>query len=377
MKILVVTRGYPQKHNKMLGLFEKDQALALKAAGLEVAYAVVDIRSVRRKRKFGFNHFFDENGLEVFEMNWPIGPMPRSLIEYFRQEALMHLYPYVIETFGRPDIIHAHFLNYGVISVKLAKEKNIPLVITEHSSYLNTDKHSRKIIKRVDKAYSGSDAIISVSDSLNRIIKDKLGYDSIVINNIAGVKIDISEKVKHPVREGFSFATAGNLIKGKGFDILIDAFVEVVKKYPNTSLTIYGDGPLRKRLIDQVKSKNLDNNIDFYGSYKKDEIDVLFCSADAFVLASRAETFGVVYIEAMSSGLPVIATKCGGPEDFINNKNGYLVDKEDSVQLSDAMVRMIENIDDFDRKYIKQFVEKNFSPKVIATKIKKVYDHIL
>lgn len=54
MKILIVTRGYPQSHNSMMGLFEKDQALALKQAGHDIAYAVVDIRSIRRKRKFGF-----------------------------------------------------------------------------------------------------------------------------------------------------------------------------------------------------------------------------------------------------------------------------------------------------------------------------------
>ena len=59
MNILLVTRGYPQAHNNNMGIFERDQAIALVKAGHRVAYGVVDIRSIRIKRKFGYNHFTD------------------------------------------------------------------------------------------------------------------------------------------------------------------------------------------------------------------------------------------------------------------------------------------------------------------------------
>lgn len=74
-------------------------------------------------------------------------------MEYFRQEALIKLYPYIFDYFGKPDIIHAHFLNYAVISVKLAKKEGIPLVITEHSSYLNADRLTKSVIRRAKSIF--------------------------------------------------------------------------------------------------------------------------------------------------------------------------------------------------------------------------------
>ncbi|MGN1268080.1 MAG: glycosyltransferase [Candidatus Aphodocola sp.] len=376
MKVLLVTRGYPQKHNKNLGLFERDQAIALKKAGHDVAYAVVDIRSIRRKRKFGFNYYIDENGIKVFEMNWPIGPVPRKLIEFFRQEALIKLYDYILKIYGRPDIVHAHFLNYGVISVKLCKKEKLPLVITEHSSYLLQDTHSRSVRKRAKKTYQACSAIIAVSKPLAEKIKELSGCDAKVISNIASINIP-SNSSPQKSKNKFVFASAANLLKGKGFDILIKGFAHLAKTEKNVELWIYGDGPERKKLTQLANDLKVIDNIHFYGKYEKDEIYDLFSRADCFVLTSRRETFGVVYIEAMACGIPVIATRCGGPEHFVNDDNGYLIPVDDDIALCKAMKQVIKDIHKFDSKKIKQFVSNNFSEKEIADKITEVYDRIM
>ena len=235
MKVLLVTRGYPQKHNKNLGLFERDQAVALKKAGHDVAYAVVDIRSIRRKRKFGFNYYVDENGIKVFEMNWPIGPVPRKLIEFFRQEALIKLYGHILKIYGKPDVVHAHFLNYGVISVKLCKKENLPLVITEHSSYLLQDNLNKSVCKRAEKTYKACSAIIAVSEPLAEKIKELSGCDATVISNIASINISSNTNSKKN-KNKFVFASAANLIKRKGFDILIKGFSKLTKSEKNVEL---------------------------------------------------------------------------------------------------------------------------------------------
>lgn len=376
MKVLLVTRGYPQKHNKNLGLFEKDQAIALKKAGHDVAYAVVDIRSFRRKRKFGFNYFVDENGIKVFEMNWPIGPMPRRLIEFFRQEALVKLYNHILTDFGKPDIIHAHFLNYGVISVKLVKRENIPLVITEHSSYLLQGKHSSRVIKRAKKAYNASAAIIAVSKPLADVIYKISGRHAVVINNIAAITYP-KNITGNNSKDKFVFASAANLLYGKGFDILISSFAKLVEDNHNVQLWIYGDGPEKNNLIKLANKLNVANYVNFYGKYEKNEIFSLFSKADCFILTSRRETFGVVYIEAMACGIPVIATKCGGPETFVNNDNGYLVPVDDINETCEAMKNIINNRNKFDSAKIKKFVDDNFSEKTIAKQITEVYKNIV
>lgn len=376
MKILMVTRGYPQKHNKMLGVFEKDQAKALIAAGHEVAYAVVDIRSFRRKRKFGFNYFVDD-GVTVFEMNYPMGPMPRPLIEYFRQQALINLYPHIVELFGRPDIVHAHFLNYGVISRKLCKIEHLPLVITEHSSYLNHEHLPKGIVRRAQRAYDASSAIIAVSEALAKKISAATGHKSIVIPNIADISFDkdaIIEKQPNTI----VFASAGRLIASKGFDVLLEAFSEVTKKTSKSvKLVIYGDGPKYRTLIKQAKKLGIEKNVSFYGFYKKESIVNLFRHADVFVLPSRGETFGVVYIEALAAGIPVIATRCGGPEGFISNERGVLVEIDDVYNLANAMIDMLEEKNKYDSKKLVEFVKQSFSSSVIAANIIKVYEEVL
>lgn len=377
MKILLVTRGYPQSHNNGLGIFERDQAIALKRAGHRVAYGVVDIRSVRRKRKFGYNHFTDENGIEVFEMNWPIGPVPRSLIEFFRQEALMTLYIHVLKEFGRPDIVHSHFLNYGVIAVKLCKKENLPLVVTEHSSYMNRVQLPWSIKKRALKTYSACDSVIAVSGTLAKNIKKSTGYDCVVVHNIANISDDIEVLRKNNENNEVLFVSAGNLLLGKGFDILFLAFAKVLKEKENLKLLVLGDGPERKRLVSLVSQLRISDYVSFYGKYRKEDLPKICKDANAFVLASRAETFGVVYIEAMAMGLPVIATCCGGPEDFVDDSNGYLVDVEDVSGLADALNEMVCHWNDFDRDEIAEFVKEHFSSEVIASKITDVYKAVL
>ncbi len=103
----------------------------------------------------------------------------------------------------------------------------------------------------------------------------------------------------------------------------------------------------------------------------------LYREADAFVLASRAETFGVVYIEAMAAGLPVIATDCGGPADFIRADNGLLIPVGDEKALADAMERMIRTRDSYDSAAIARGVRDRFSPAAVAGELEAVYRQIV
>ena len=99
--------------------------------------------------------------------------------------------------------------------------------------------------------------------------------------------------------------------------------------------------------------------------------------SDCFVLASRRETFGVAYIEAMAMGLPVIATKCGGPEDFVTNENGILVPVDDIDKLKEALIKMHQNIDLYDREKISSSTRESFAPSTIAKHLIEVYKNVI
>lgn len=99
----------------------------------------------------------------------------------------------------------------------------------------------------------------------------------------------------------------------------------------------------------------------------------MFSSAQAFVLASRLETFGVVYIEAMAAGLPVIATACGGPEDFVTEQVGILVPVGNVKALTEAMEQMVMHSGSYDRAEIARYAAKKFAPATIAEQLTSIY----
>lgn len=372
MKILFVARGYPKPENKMLGLFERDQALAMKKLGYDVAYAVLDMRSIRRKRKLGYVHYCD-SGIPVYEINIPLGNVPLQWIAYFEKVAIKKLFTHIREEWGVPDVIHVHFYKMAVGIWRFFKKEGIPIVLTEHASVVVRGQLSQRAKVLLGSTYKGVDAVISVSNSLAKLIYEYYKVHPIVIPNM----LTFENKIE---REGnntrFRFVSSANLVQGKGIDILLEAFSKMVEKYGNTELVIYGDGPERKNLECQIEKLNLKNNVTLYGRYERSILPKEYAKADAFVLPSRAETFGVVYIEAMHCGLPVIATRCGGPEDFVTNQVGILIPNEDCNALSDAMLRMVETVKDYDSNYISEYVNRMFSPEQVALRIEGVYRKI-
>jgi hypothetical protein len=109
MRVLIVARGYPTKKYKMNGIFEFDQAKALVYSGVNVVYAAIDMRSIRRWRKWGIETKI-VNGVKIYAINLPLGRIPKQLLRVISKFGLIYLYKKIINEQGKPDIIHAHIL---------------------------------------------------------------------------------------------------------------------------------------------------------------------------------------------------------------------------------------------------------------------------
>lgn len=374
MYILIVARGYPTKKYPLNGIFEFDQAKALKNYGHKVVYLSVDLRSIRRIRRFG-KFWTNINGIEILNISLPLGRVPKSLLYFIGKCALLFIYPKLIRKQGvPPDIIHAHFSGLGNIAAVLKKHLKRPLVITEHGSDINNFNIKRSIKNKVKSAYKNADCLISVSSALKNMIHYNFNINSIVIPNI--VDVNSFNYIDQEKNSMFTFLSIGNLIQLKAFNVLIKAFYEADFN-SSIELKIIGDGPELNSLQNQINYLELNNQVKLLGFLNRNEISKAMQDSDVFVLASRSETFGVVFIEAMAAGLPVIATKCGGPEDFINKSNGLLVPVDDVRSLADALQEIYNSIDKYDRKSISNECRLKFSPNNIASQLTKVYSDLL
>ena len=374
MKVFVISKGMPTEKYPLNGIFEYDQAKALAKVGHDVAMLVIDLRSRSYKRNFGW-FSYEKEGVKVFELSLPLGVYRRALP--FLQFLLVRLYKKAVKSFGKPDVIHAHFYSIAAIASVLEKKFDVPFVVTEHSSKLNKNilEISKIDIKLAKEAYQNADKVIAVSNALAKNLRNNFGVNAAVIHNI----VDVSnfQYVKREKRDNFTFVSVGNLIQIKGFDLLIEAFAEAFKDDKSVSLKIVGDGSERTNLQNIVNQCNINDKITFLGEICREKLRDVYKESDAFVLTSRSETFGVAYIEAMTTGMPVIATACGGPNDFVNEQNGYLIPVDNKQALVDALQKMRQDAYSFNTLEISELCVEKFSPENIGNALTNLYKTII
>lgn len=373
MRILFITRGYPSESYKTHGIFEYDMAKALVDAGHEVTYIAVDMRSFRRKRRWGFESF-QRDGIQIEGINIPLGRIYNPLKTAVSERLLLHKYRQLMVHHEPFDIIHAHYIGSAYLGAKLKEYSGIPLVITEHSSKLNGELNGY-IRKKLEFAYSCADQLTTVSQSLSIVIEEKFGVKSEVIPNIADTDVFTLEDEKHSPFP-FTFVTTGNLIKSKGMDLTLIAFSKLLKRYPDCKLLIFGKGSEKDRLVRIIRQYDLTQHVTLMGLVSREQLNDYYNKSHCFVLASFSETFGVSYIEALAKGIPVIATDCGGPSEFVHPENGILVPVNDVEALYEAMIQMIEHFAYYSRKAISDEIKDKYSSRKNAESLEIIYRRI-
>lgn len=371
---MVVSSGLPSEKYPLLGIFEFDQAKALKQEGNNVIFLAVDLRSVRRWRRWGISKG-TKDGVDYIIVNFPAGRVPLKLLCKVGTFCLRRIYKLAIKDFGIPDIIHAHFTEMGCIVSRLSGELGIPYVVTEHSSQINQYYIDESRRQCAIEAYGGANKVISVGSALAKKIKKHTGYESIVVPNI--IDTNLFFQCKRKAHAGFHLVTTSNLITLKRTWQILQALAMIEPKVIDYRLTVIGDGPERESLIQWKETLNLGGRVSIVGYKSREEIAEIYETADVFIMLSSSETFGVAYLEAMASGIPVIATRCGGPEDFVNKENGILVDVDDIQQASKAIVELYSNLSAYTADNLRGFVKNKFSPSVIAKQLMEVYKEIV
>lgn len=379
MHIMFIPSWYSNVRNKVHGSFFKEQALELQKAGVKVTVAYNEVwpltmlGKINEEKGLKYNV---EDGLKTYRYkNYNYIPKNPLMFKVFNKR-MEKLYKEIVKKEGAIDIIHAQSSLWGGISAAYIAEKyNIPLVITEHSSVERGPYVKKSYIPFICDSYKKAQKVITVGNGLKNEIESLSGRQDIeVIGNLVDLsKFTIKKRIKN---EKFIFFSLAFLEGEKGFDTLIKSFA---KKFKDKEAVLYigGDGSQRSWLEALTVENGVKDQIIFLGALSRDDVSKWMNKCDCFVLPSRYETFGVVYIEALASGRPVIGALNGGAEDIINNLNGYLIPIDDIDILAEKMIEVYDNIESYDEEEIRIDCLKRFSPKVIVNKIISVYKEVL
>ena len=259
------------------------------------------------------------------------------------------------------DIIHGHYLfPAGAVAVEVGNKHKLKTYVTAHGSDMfelyKKQPFMRSPIKKVLK---NADGVFAVSNALKHEIiatgvpgianKTKLSWNSVDIDKFSNKEND-SFKQEYKLFDKPVVLFVGNLIKRKNVDSLLEA-----KKIANSDyyLVIVGDGPLFKKLKKKAEEEDV-RDVIFTGS--RNDVEDIIPSCDVLILPSFSESFGLVLIEALACGKPVIGSDVGGISEIINNDVGLLVNPNDISSIADAIDNLVN---DDDLRYVLSLNARN------------------
>ncbi len=248
------------------------------------------------------------------------------------------------------DVVHLHFSEMfnSLLGLDLAQRYGLPTICTEHSTGLISQGESEQTLVSARKVLEKVDVLTAVSLRLKAVLETSVQRECLLIDN--GIDPELfypMEKKAH----GMNFVSVGFLLPKKNFDGLIRAFKKFSDDHPAATLRIVGGGPEQGMLQELIDRLGLENHVFLLGLKSNHEIASIMRQHDYFVLPSHVETFGVVVLEALFSGLPVLATRCGGPERFVREGlDGVIVDPNDNALL-EGLNKLVSQEWDLDRSY--------------------------
>jgi glycosyltransferase involved in cell wall biosynthesis len=300
----------------------------------------------------------------------------RILVPYLEYWLIRNMVKRLVQDW-KADLIHANFASPdGIAAARLSKELNIPLVITEHQAALDRFLKIGYLNRQMLAAYHKANKVICVSEhTLNIIMKADPGLRNLVVIPNG---VDFSRfKLREPSKQLKKLIYIGYLIPHKGVQVLIKALALLKKEGIVLFLTIVGDGYYKGELQRLCESHKLNEQVTFTGEKNPSQVAELLGEHDAMVHPSFMESFGIVMVEALASGLPVLSTFNGGAEGILSPETGILVKPNDSAAIAEGIKELIKRWDCYDPAILRNYAQQRFSLSEVAMQTVAVYKEVL
>lgn len=386
---------YPNEAYPTSGIFVHEQVKGLRAKGLDVRVLTgfsigfsfrkfnLTFKNLKQWWTFNIEKWEQYDSVPVIRVPFLVCFLLTLYTSSFSYVLSVMRYHKRLKKIFSFDIIHAHTsLLDGNVARSLAKRYKVPYLITEHTgpfSYLTSNVFLKN---RTNKAIKNANQLIAVSHfMLSEMIKETqlpLEKKAKIIPNLVDIHQYYLLEKKPLSQAEINILWVGHFVSIKQLNKLIIAFQQLLNRYQNRTIRLnlvgYGEDEVSiKNLVRQLK---LEQHVCFWGRANRQELNAYYNNCDFLVVSSKVETFSVVTIEAMSCGLPVLSTRCGGPQSIIvKNELGLLVDQTEEA-LTDGMQKMIENLPNFDRNEIRNYIVENFSIDVVCEKLHEEYANL-
>jgi N-acetyl-alpha-D-glucosaminyl L-malate synthase BshA len=402
MKVLVLTTAFAGWKDDRTSSFVYELSKRLKEEGFEIVVLAPHCEGAKRfeimdeLKVYRFPYFYPRKyqrlayggGILYNLKNSHLAKIQAPL--FFLSELL-----YTIKLIRKEkiDVIHSHWLvPQGLVGAICRKYFKVPHIATVHGSdvYLIEKSKIRNricsfILHNSDKITANSSYTKNIIQSIDDGAKNKM--------EVVPMGVDIKNRFKSEdntnLKEDFGveclILSVGRLIGLKGTKYLIIAMKEVIRKFPTAKLLIVGDGPEKEKLEKLANELNLEDNVIFTGHIKNLDLPKYYSFADVFVTPSitidgQAEGLGVVLLEAMACGTPVIGSNMGGIPDIIKDGyNGFLVPEKSPKDLADKIIELLSNkkmAEEFSVNGLK-IVKERFSWEIVTERFYRLYEEIL
>ena len=222
----------------------------------------------------------------------------------------------------RPDVPHAHFARGAYLVGRVGKRLRKPVVVTTHN-YVDLS------------YYRDIDLFVTTTaDQRAYLLANGIVADRVTTIPHFTLLQPTGSAVRH-VRETATLLSFGRMVKKKGFDVLLRAFAALLRSGVAARLIIGGDGEERQALAALAAELDISEQVSFSGWI--DDVGAALAEADIFVLPSLDEPFGIVVLEAMAAGVPIVATRTRGPVEILSDHTAYFAEIGDVETLALAM----------------------------------------
>ena len=385
LRVLVLSRSYPNPLQLQYGLWAERLVRHTLGAVEPVVVSPVPYcpplpASIEYARFRAIPHHERRHDINVYHPRFLAGPG----VSLFNYEADCYHWGVqrLVDRLHREkpfDVIHAHFTYPdGVVGARLGRRYGVPVVITEHALWANwMDAYPRVRRQAVEASHdsafhlavstAGRDSVARYTGASDRLRVLPIGVDTTLFS-----PGDAPRRREQILFVGFINFT-------KGVDVLLHAMADLAARRPDARLVLVGGSfyrntRLQTEQLEQLSaSLGLKDRVSFVGLKPPETVAALMRESAMLVLPSVRESFGAVLVEALACGTPIVATRCGGPEDIVTDDVGRLVPVGDSTALADAMEAVLARDPPYDPAALSHYAASRFGWNRIAADLVELY----